>query len=218
VREERFILVNTPSLSPFTSKSPLIAASVLIALALAGCSSSGSGSAAGAGSGTSGGNVFSNLLFYGGTTVPPEAPQPVEEIDCPAVQITEGGAAIRLGGAESGSVRHQITISQVARECSQLPNGAYSLKVGVEGRALLGPAGSPGRFEAPVRIRVTRDNTVIADRVHRQAMTIPANDSQATFVHVEQGIVVQPGSGTVKIEVSLDAGRSAPTRQARQRR
>lgn len=195
------------------STRALATASVCFALALGGCSSTSSDSA------SSGGNVFSNLLFYGGTTIPPEAPLPVEEIDCPPVIITDGGAAIRLGGAESNSVRHQITINQVARECGILPGGAFSLKVGVEGRALLGPAGNAGRVDAPVRIRVTRGDTVIADRVQRQAITIPAGDNQASFVVVEQGIVVQPGSGIVKIEVSLDAGgRSAPARQARRRR
>lgn len=192
-----------------------IGATALAAL-LAGCSStSGGSSSASAGSG--GGNVFTNLLFYGGTTVPPEAPEPVDTIECPAIEITEGGSALRLGGAEATSVRHQITIGQTARECQPLPSGAYSLKIGVEGRVLLGPAGSPGRVDAPVRIRVTRGDTVIADRAQRVPVTIGGNETQGTFVVIEQGIVVQPGPGAVKITIGLETGGRAPARQTRRR-
>ncbi|MFC6051138.1 hypothetical protein ACFPYM_25185, partial [Methylobacterium hispanicum] len=41
------------------------------------------------------GNIFSNLLKYGGTTVPPSrAPEP-EAAYCPTVDVPEGGAAMQ---------------------------------------------------------------------------------------------------------------------------
>ncbi len=192
---------------------PRIAAAALLAALLAGCSTTTPGNDA-----PGGGNVFSNLIFYGGTTVPPEAPVPLDDIDCPPVTIPEGGSAIRLGGAEASSVVHQVSLGQTARECRAAgTDGAYTLKVGVEGRGLLGPAGRGGRIEAPVRIVVRRGSEVIAQRVQRASMTLGGTEAQASFVVIEDGIVVQPGRGEVTIEVSLAPGARQPARQARRR-
>lgn len=198
-----------------TSPAPLprIALAALLAGVLAGCSTTTPGNDA-----PGGGNVFSNLIFYGGTTAPPEAPVPLDDIDCPTVTIPDGGAAIRLGGAEASSVVHQITLGQTARECRPSgTDGTYTLKVGVEGRGLLGPAGRGGRIEAPVRVVVRRGSTVIAQRVQRASMTLGGTDAQASFIVIEDGIVVQPGSGEVVVEVSLGAGPRQPARQSRRR-
>jgi hypothetical protein len=133
---------------------------------------------------------------------------------CPVVDIIEGGAALRLGGMESNSVRHQLTINQTARQCTANPGGGYTLRVGVQGLALLGPAGRPGRFDAPVRVRVTRGDTVIFDRTQQVSVTVPAGETQAQFVHVEQGIVVPPSPDDAKIAVGL----GSPPPAARRRR
>ncbi len=42
---------------------------------------------------------------------------PSADIDCPEIDIAEGGAAYRVGGAESASVRYQFNIGDTAREC-----------------------------------------------------------------------------------------------------
>ena len=97
------------------------------------------------------------------------APQAgIEVKDCPRVDVTEGGAALRTyAGGRTGSpeaLRSQLTISNVARECIGRPDGTIVVKVGVEGRALIGPAGAPGRFDAPIHVVVKRGERVFANR------------------------------------------------------
>lgn len=182
-----------------------VALAVLAASLVAGCTSTGS---------ESGGNVFSNLIFYGGTTVPPVAADPIEEVDCPQVMIADGGAALRLGGADAASVRHQVSIVNVARECSNpLPGGSYTLKVGIEGMALLGPAGANARsMTAPIQIVVKDGDRIIAQRSRSVAVTIPQGQAQAPFTVIEEGIAV-PGGTAPRVEVGLGSPqRGAPRR------
>ena len=81
-------------------------------------------------------------------------PLTAEELDCPPVEIDEGGASARVGGPDNPSVRYQFAIGQTARECAPLGDNQFSLKVGVSGRLLIGPAGKPGAYSAPLRITV----------------------------------------------------------------
>ena len=154
------------------------------------------------------GDTLRNLLRYGSTTEPPAAPQAaIEMTDCPRVDVAEGGAALQTyAGGRTGSpeaLRSQLTIANVARECIGQPDGSIMVKVGVEGRALIGPAGSAGRFDAPVRVVVKRGDQVFANRIRRIAVSVPPGETQAAFVTVEEGIVVPPGTGDFDIEVGL---------------
>ncbi|MFE1598031.1 hypothetical protein [Methylobacterium sp. ID0610] len=162
-----------------------------------------------------GSNPLLNIFRYGGTTKPPEAPPNPDDAYCPPVDVAEGGASLQaLAG---GAVRHQIAIAQVSRECSTGPGGTVVVKVGVQGRALLGPGGAPGRYDAPVTVTVKHGSTVIARRSRRAAVTIPAGAASATFAIVEEGLTV-PASAAAdfEIEVGLGGGGSAkPARRTR---
>lgn len=196
--------------------SGLAALSVSLALALAGCSSPNSGSAS---------STFANIVMFQSTTPPPPPPpdpsRADEDIECPAVTIADSGAAIRAYGGATGDsqgLRNQLSITDVARECSgATPSGSYSLKVGVQGRVLIGPAGSPGSYQSGLRITVRQGSKVIVNRVVRVGAVIPAGQSGADFVHVEQGIAIPPykGPGTTDVEVSLEGGGGRPARRAR---
>jgi len=84
---------------------------------------------------------------------------PVSSIDinCPEVEIAEGGSAYRAGGAESASVRYQFNIGETARQCDPAGQGEAAIKVGVSGNLVIGQAGSPGTYSVPLRITVTED-------------------------------------------------------------
>jgi hypothetical protein len=169
------------------------------------------------------GDTLRNVFGFGGTAPTPAVPQGFEVPDCPRVDVVEGGAALRTyAGGRTGSpesLRSQLTISNVARECIGQPDGSIAVKVGVEGRALIGPAGSGGRFDAPVRVVVKRGDQVFANRVRRIPVTVPAGESQGAFVTVEEGILVPPGTGDFDIEVGLGGGageKPAKRQRARQ--
>ena len=169
--------------------------------ALAGCGAPGEG---GPGIGT--------MLAVAGTTVPPAAKAQIEDVHCPQVGIAEGGSTIRsyAGGrvGDAAGLRSQISISELARECVGQPDGSTLVRVGVEGRALLGTGGAAGRYDVPVRIVVKSGSRVIATRVRRTAVAIPAGQTQAGFAVVEEGIAVPAAdASSFEIEVALAGGR-----------
>ena len=82
---------------------------------------------------------------------------PVSSADilCPQVDVAENGAALRVGGADNSSVRYQFNVGDIARECDPAGPGQATIKVGVAGHVVIGPAGAPGTFSAPLKVTVT---------------------------------------------------------------
>jgi len=200
-----------------TALSPRLLALPILALALSGCGSSGSSDG---GSGSGGAlRTLGNVVMFQSTSAPPPMELPPEgeaELNCPQVVIADGGAAIRAqSGTDSGSLRNQVSILKVARECTPTSGGGFTLKVGVEGRVLLGPAGSPGSYYATLGTQVLRGTTVVARRSARVGGTVSAGQGGTDFSYVEQGIVVPPGRGEVEVIVSLGAGGAAPAQRRR---
>ena len=113
---------------------------------LTGCSStSGSGDATADTSWTS---RFTSV--FSSPAAPPAQAAPVAVAatgDCPSIDIRTGAGTYTASGtpgetAVSG-VRYQASISQLGRQCTTT-GGNLMIKVGVQGRILLGPAGGPG--------------------------------------------------------------------------
>lgn len=191
------------------SRKAGLALAVLGVSALAGCGAPGEG-----------GSSLGNALLLAGPTVPPPAKTAIEDVYCPSVDIPEGGASMQsfAGGrtGDGGALRSQIALGQIARECVGSPDGTTLVRVGVEGRALLGVGGSPGRYDVPVHILVKSGSTTIASRSRRLNVVVPPGDTQGSFAFVEEGIVVPARDASVfEIEVSLGSGNAAPRRRTR---
>lgn len=166
------------------------------------------------------GNFLTNMFKYGGTTVPPSQPQDLGEVYCPPVDVPEGGAALRSFGGKGGdsaSLRNQITLGRVARECNRLQDGSITVKVGVAGQVLLGPAGSPGRFEAPLTIAIKYGDKVVVSRSRRVAVAVAPGEAQGLFTIVEDGLIVPPAM-TGEYDISVGLGGAASTRPAPRKR
>ena len=115
-----------------------------------------------------------------------------QEIECPDVAVRQGAStlAISTAGTESSpmSTRYQVTIGQTARECAAL-GGVMTMKVGVQGRVLLGPAGGPGRVDVPLRFAVVEEGTnpkPIVSKLYRLAVDVPPGQTMVPFMHVDQ--------------------------------
>ena len=114
-------------------------------------------------------------------------PLSAEDLDCPTVDLEDGASSLRVGGPDNASVRYQFEIAQTARECE--PEGdKFSLKVGVSGRLLIGPAGSPGAYSAPLRLTVRNE----ADHKPAYSKTYTLNVDTAGAVQAPFSFVSEP--------------------------
>src|SRR5580704_599144 len=104
--------------------------------------------------------------FFGGTpaknaTVGVGGPS--SDIDCPLVEVRKGASTLAVNANESDpsaiALRYQVTIGRTARECAVVGTD-MRIKVGVQGRVILGPAGGPGNIEVPLRYAVVEDGPV----------------------------------------------------------
>ena len=111
------------------------------------------------------GSIGSLASFDPGSVIsfgapPPSAPAVVglpTDINCPLIEVQDGTAAVRVGGQTNDSVRYQFDIVNTARECHIMGN-QFSVKVGVAGHLLIGPAGAPGAYSTQLRIVVRRES------------------------------------------------------------
>lgn len=136
-----------------------------------------------------------NLLAFN-KLFPDEAPLPATEaaVECPTIVVQDGTASVRVykaGSQSNGDVRYGFSLGDVARECSKVGD-RLQLKVGVEGRVLIGPAGSPGTFSVPIRIAVRNDATqqVISSQLSRVSATVDPGGTQAPFTYVTEPFAV----------------------------
>ncbi len=136
-----------------------------------------------------------NSWFFGsGSTPPPQTPlneNGSTDIECPGVEVRSGASTLAINGpgdATPMNMRYQVTIGQTARECAAL-GGVVTMRVGVQGRVLLGPAGGPGQVDIPLRLAVVQegpDPKPIVSKFARLNVAVPAGRTQVPFVHVEQ--------------------------------
>ncbi|HMO31085.1 hypothetical protein [Enterovirga sp.] len=181
---------------PIFPRRAAAGAALALALLAGGC-----GMTEGGGAASSGGSTLANLIKYGSTTEPPiqRAAGDVEAAYCPQVLVISGRSAVRHGSA-------QVSISQIARECVERPDGSVVVKVGIEGLALLGPGGGGGRFDVPVVFQITQGDRVIVNRTRRAAVAIGGGAAQGSFTVIEGGMVVPAKSGAFDIQVGLGGG------------
>ena len=179
--------------------------------------------------GAESGDFFKNLLSGGGgggersgggmpNLAIPRAQDPGEAY-CPVVDVVDGGAALQsfAGAAGDGSrLRNQVTFGRISRECTHRADGSIAVRVGVQVRVLLGPAGAPGRFEAPLTIALKYDDKTFDSRTRRVGVVVPAGSAQGTEAVIEDGLSV-PADKAVGYEIVVGltgAGPRAKTAKA----
>jgi hypothetical protein len=163
------------------------------------------------------GSKLANLLGFKSNDAPAAPGAEVRHIFCPQVIVLEGTAASQAYAgtpASSANLRYQSALDDTARECT-LEGEQLAIKIGVAGKVLLGPAGSPGSFSVPVRMAVLRerDNQPIVSKLYRAAVTVAAGETRADFTIVSEPLRVpftqDHAEDDYTIKVGIDEGASA---------
>jgi hypothetical protein len=178
------------------------AVALIAVLAAAGCSSFDIGSTSSPSDSTNNTsftqrvkNMFSSGSASGQDKVAATAPSgPDPNLDCPGVTVRSGAAtlAVNAPGAEASAtnLRFQATVSQTARECA-VSAGNMTMKIGIQGRVILGPAGTPGKIEVPMRLALVREGVeprTIWTKLYRVPVNVSAGETNVPFVQVEEGM------------------------------
>jgi hypothetical protein len=154
---------------------------------LAGC---GGGSLFGGGSPSSSSSPsmtdrFTQLFSGKSTEVgAPQSPQTDEnDLTCPSVSIRPGASTYAVGAAGRPAVGNdlsfQATITRTARSC-ELVAGQISVKIGIQGRVIVGPAGAPAAVDVPLRVAVVQEGVnpkTIATKVFQTSVQLGAETS-----------------------------------------
>lgn len=198
---------------------------LLAAATLAGCGSHAGSFDVDDGAGTKWNNLVAMVTFK---DQPPQ-PRPMDPEQCPEIFVLNGASADRVyktGAEGNDALRYQVSIDDVARDC-RADSGQISLKVGVQGTILIGPAGSAGSYMAPIRVLVVRtiDQGVVLSKLYKVPANIASGQTQAPFTLVTEPLNV-PYSTTVhdfSIQVGFDSAidnkkrdKNAPATQAQQ--
>src|SRR5581483_8836798 len=129
---------------------------------------------------------------------------------CPEVDVRTGTATLTVppGNTEAFSLRYQGTIGDMARDC-KVTNHVMHMKIGVQGRVLVGPAGGPGQLDVPLRFAVVREGPepkTIVSKFYKIPVAIPEGKTDVSFLHVDDDVTfpMAPDIGAYVVYVGFD--------------
>ncbi len=224
-RNERSRSEPQPAEQPFPMRmSSLVAVGALLLL-VGGCGGGKLGSFDSPDS--AGSNKLAELLGLSKDQGAPSADAQGRRVFCPEIVVLEGTGVARLyagGPPSSTSLRVQYSIEDTARECS-VQGDKLALKIGIAGKVLLGPAGSPGTFTVPVRIAIVRAGDgagPVVSKLYRAAATIPAQRTEESFTIISEPISVpfvhEHAEEDYTIKVGIDSAGGSEAGEGERRR
>ena len=130
------------------------------------------------------------------------------DLDCPQVTLRIGASTLLIGSKPGQGepnpldVRYQGSIIRTAREC-HVNAGIVTMKVGIEGRIITGPAGMPGAVDVPLRIAVVEEGPnpkTIVSKFSRQTVTVANAVDRVTFTHIDPDVSFPVPNPTAAID------------------
>ena len=192
----------------------LLAAAAILALLVGACSSSSTFSTtsappADAAAAPSGLTDRISRFFSGASA---KAPQTVAnaqpDVNCPPVEVRGGASALTIGPggdtkASAMMVKYQGEFAREARECAVV-GGNMVMKVGVEGRLIVGPAGGPGQVNVPLRIAVVEETPGGTQPIMTKFIVIPVTlapgAGNVPFTHIEEALTFPLPTPTAQLD------------------
>src|SRR6516225_3682909 len=167
--------------------------------------------------------------FFSGATQ--KEPQPVANaqpnVECPFLDIRQGASTLTFpppppdGSNEAMALKYQGIFVRAARDCAVV-SGQMVMRVGVQGRIIVGPAGGPGQVDVPLRIAIvsaplTAPKTLVTKLI-RIPVAIGPNTSNTDFTHIEEGLTFPmpaPGAEPSLVYIGFDPIAAAVQDQAK---
>jgi hypothetical protein len=116
------------------------------------------------------------------------------DTDCPVTDIRRGAATVQIGSKGEAStasdLHYQITFVELARQCT-LISGTVHMRVGAQGRIIVGPAGAPSQVDVPLRYAVIREGIepkTIVTKFKRVQVTVPPGVENVLFTDIEEDL------------------------------
>jgi hypothetical protein len=125
-----------------------------------------------------------------------QAGGPARQLDeeCPGVDIRTGAGTLAIAAKTqqptANDLRYQLSFTELARQCF-VESGTVRMRVGVQGRAVVGPAGAPPQVSVPIRYAVVQEGTqpkTIVTKFRRVGLAIPPGSGSAVFTDVEEDL------------------------------
>jgi hypothetical protein len=121
-----------------------------------------------------------------------------EDLNCPDVSVRTGASTLTIGSGKpeladdpsAMTLRYQGSIVQTARDC-QTRAGVMTMKIGIEGRIIVGPAGGPGQVAVPLRIAVVHEGAAprtVLSKLTMIPVTVADGQGNVTFTHVDPDV------------------------------
>jgi hypothetical protein len=121
------------------------------------------------------------------------AGKPLDE-DCPTVDIRSGAGTLAVAAKSQTptvtDLRYQLTFTELARQCTA-DGPTVRVRVGVQGRVVIGPAGAPPQVGVPLRYAVVREGVepkTIVTKFRRLSLALPPGDPHVTFTDIEDDL------------------------------
>ena len=134
---------------------------------------------------------------------------PAIATECPPIKMRVGCEALFMYANNSKpnprELNWQAIIEQQSRNCV-VSNGKITVKMGVTGRVLLGPAGNIKSTDVPIRFAIERDGTAVFSEKYNIPVQIAAGAQDASFVKVVENVdIPYLGGENIIIWVGFDS-------------
>jgi hypothetical protein len=127
----------------------------------------------------------------------PNVSQASIDFNCPGIDYRQGAATYNITDSKSSenaalNVKYLASFVKTARECD-VRGDNVTIKVGVQGRVVVGPAGAPGTVTIPLRYALVKEGLepmVLWTKFFPINVTIPSTNLNVPFTHVEEEMTV----------------------------
>ncbi len=106
----------------------------------------------------------------------------------------------------SADIVYQAAITDVTRDCSRNA-GQLAMNIGVAGKVVPGPKGSPGTITMPIRVAVVHGADVLYSQLHQYKLQVSDMSAATQFVFTDPNVVIpEPTDKGYQIFVGYDEG------------